>query len=53
MPIRPGRSELLAAGGEDGTGVEEILVVGTGVGVGSWSLLASAPESPLLPALGV
>jgi len=39
MLIRRGKSELLAAGGEDGSGVEEMLVVGTGAGVGNWSLL--------------
>ena len=39
MPIRRGKSELLDAGGEEGSGVEEILAVGTGAGVGSWSLL--------------
>jgi len=39
MPIRRGKSGLLAAGGEDGNGVEEMLVVGTGAGVGSWILL--------------
>jgi len=29
----------MLAGGEDGSGVEEMLLVGIGVGVGSWSLL--------------
>ena len=29
----------MPAGGEDGSGVEEMLLVGMGAGVGSWSLL--------------
>jgi len=35
MAIRRGKSEPMPAGGEDGSGVEEMLLVGMGVGVGS------------------
>jgi len=39
MAIRRGKSEPMPAGGEDGSGVEEMLLVGVEAGVGSWSLL--------------
>jgi len=38
MAIRRGKSEPLPAGAEDGSGVEEMPLVGMGAGVGSWSL---------------
>jgi len=37
--IRRGKSEPTPAGSEGGSGVEEMLLVGMVVGVGSWSLL--------------